>query len=330
MKDFLIGALIIGLFCLPFILTVVLIIMVRRRRKRERLGISPKIDSAYENLIDPFSLRTNWLTCIILTLLSVIYVCELAFAVDYSNGAFSASITTLMALGGASHDLIIKGDEWRRIFTAPFLHGGFMHLLMNAIALFYAGRILEKQIGAAWLLAVYFTGGVAGSLFSIYLNSPNTLTVGASGAVMGLFAALMVASFHADNKTKRHGLQMLSLRVLIPSMLPQGGTHIDYAAHFGGAVGGGLCALIMLINWQPASLPGLRRFAMVTAIIGIAATCFSFYRTAVYYHEYKALGICLNLLNDEAKKQGTSMRQYINTNEAWIENCVIHQLQNTP
>lgn len=330
MKDILIGALIIGLLCLPVILTVVLIIMVRRRKKREKLGISTPPNYAYENLIDPFSLRSNWLTCAILTLLSVIYLCELAFAVDYSNGAFSASITTLMALGGASHDLIVKGGEWWRVFTAPFLHGGFVHLLMNAIALFYAGRILEKQIGAAWLLAVYFAGGIAGSLFSIYLNSPNTLTVGASGAVMGLFAALMVASFHADNKTKRHGLQMLSLRVLIPSMLPQSDSHIDYAAHFGGAVGGGLCAILMLINWQAESLPGLRRFAMVTTIIGIIATCFSFYKTRVAYPEYKALGICLNSLKDSAKKQGADTSQYIMANTAWIESCMQHQLQNQP
>ena len=238
-----------------------------------------------------------------------------------------------MALGGASHNLVVESGEWRRIFTAPFLHGGFVHLLMNAIALFYAGRILEKQIGAAWLLAVYFAGGIAGSLFSIYLNSPNTLTVGASGAVMGLFAALMVTSFHADNKTKRHGLQMLSLRVLIPSMLPQSseaGAHIDYAAHFGGAVGGGLCAIIMLINWPSESLPGLRRFALTCTVLSIAATGVSFARTVTYYPEYRVLGICLNLLRDEAKKQGADIGTYMKANESWLESCMQHQLENQP
>jgi rhomboid protease GluP len=89
---------------------------------------------------------------------------------------------------------------------------------------------------------------------------------------MGLFAALFVGSFrHASGSDGRVRLQVNSLRVLIPSLLPLFSStsisHIDYGAHFGGALSGAAMAALLLKHWpQTARLPQLRRVA-----IGIAA-----------------------------------------------------------
>ncbi len=109
---------------------------------------------------------------------------------------------------------------------------------------------------------------------SLAMASPNVISVGASGALMGLFAALFISSFRLTAGTsQRHALQFNSLRVLVPSLLPLFSTgsvlHIDYGAHFGGAIAGAAVALPLLKFWPEAvRIPQLRRLAATIAIVG--------------------------------------------------------------
>jgi hypothetical protein len=89
-----------------------------------------------------------------------------------------------------------------------------------------------------------------------------------------MFAGVFVSSFRMSSATSsRASLQISSLRILIPSLLPSfsgsTGVHIDYGAHFGGALSGAVLAALLLKHWpQTDRIPQLRAFATSIAIIG--------------------------------------------------------------
>ncbi len=108
--------------------------------------------------------RTPWLTFAILGLLAAVFAAELAFAVEPTRGLLEPGARTLLALGGLQYAATVGSDEWYRMFLAPLMHTGLVHLLINGIALYVAGRILEPAIGARWFAALFVVSGLAGSI----------------------------------------------------------------------------------------------------------------------------------------------------------------------
>ena len=194
------------------------------------------------------------LTAVMLAVLAAVFAAELVYGIGPWTNALEPTIATLVAFGGLSKNLVLQSGEWYRLLSAPFLHVDAGHLAMNAVALFIAGRALEGLVGRAWFGAVYVVGALAGSLLSLALNPASIITVGASGAIMGLFAAMLVVGQHFPPGAIRTGLQMNALYVLLPSLLPLAsalkGHRVDYAAHFGGAIGGAAVGLVLLGIWS--------------------------------------------------------------------------------
>jgi rhomboid protease GluP len=214
-----------------------------------------------------------FVTTALLLALLMMFAAEIIFGIGPWTKLLQPSITTLIALGGLTHNLVLASGEWYRLLSAPFLHADASHLAANAIALTLAGRALERLIGAAWFGMVYVTGAITGSLASLAFNPPAIVAVGASGAIMGLFAAMLVLSAHFPSGAIRTGLQMNALYVLIPSLLPLArtlnGQNVDYAAHFGGAIGGTAIGLLLLFVWSKNdALPRFRYVAAAIAITG--------------------------------------------------------------
>jgi rhomboid protease GluP len=217
-----------------------------------------------------------WLTFGLLAALAVVFGCELALGLDPPTGLGAPSIRTLMAMGGSNRTLIIASGEWYRMISAPFLHGGLIHLALNGFVLLWAGPVLEGVLGRAWFATVYGVSAVTGVLVSLALNPPSVVSVGASGALMGMLACLFVVSFHFSTGPARAELQSIALRVLVPSLIPIAtsvtGQHVDFGAHLGGVLGGALIGLILLGNWPDAErLPRLRRLAGAIAMAALAA-----------------------------------------------------------
>src|ERR1700739_286728 len=104
--------------------------------------------------------------------------------------------------------LVLESGVWYRLRSAPFLHADAGHLVMNAIALYLAGRSLEWLVGRAWVGAAYVVGALTGSLLSLALTSNLIVSVGASGAIMGVFAVMLVVSVHFPTGPIRAGLQV--------------------------------------------------------------------------------------------------------------------------
>lgn len=168
----------------------------------------------------------------------------------------------LLWMGAKENTLITLGQYWR-LFTAMFLHSSITHILFNAFALYIWGRQLEVLLGRMRYLIVYITAGLFGSLMS-YLCSPNA-AVGASGAIFGLFGALLYFRLrHKQLFDKVFGMQVL---VVIGVNLVIGflGNGIDNFGHIGGLIGGFLMAYATGLYGE--RLSGLR----IPALIGVIA-----------------------------------------------------------
>jgi membrane associated rhomboid family serine protease len=215
--------------------------------------------------------RLPWLTLALLAVLVAVFALEIRFAVQSSSG-LSLSPASLFVLGGLNRAAVLSGGEWYRLFTAPLLHANLPHIVGNGVALLWGGWLLERLVGRLWFFCFFAVGALGGSLLSLAVMPAKMVSVGASGALMGLFAALFVSGFRlASGSDGRVRLQVSSLRILIPSLLPLFSStsigHIDYGAHFGGALSGAAMAALLLKHWpQTARVPQLRRVA-----IGIAA-----------------------------------------------------------
>lgn len=224
--------------------------------------------------------RFPTLTVSIIAVLCALFLAELMFGAGPISGLLQPSLDTLVMFGGIQRPLVQNG-EWTRLFSGPLLHAGLEHLALNCIALYIAGRLLENLVGRAWLAAIFAIGAFTGALFSLAFNPDNLVSVGASGAVMALFAALLMLSFHFPKGPDRSTLRMTSIYVLIPSMIPvasrSGGGQVDIAAHLGGALAGIVLGLLLLMLWRKdEEHPRLAPAAAAIGVAGLALFAFAF------------------------------------------------------
>jgi len=148
------------------------------------------------------------------------------------------------------------------LVTYMFLHGGFMHLLFNMLALFFFGPRLAMRLGSRRFVTLYFVSGVAGALLSIPF-SPRTAIVGASGAVFGVL--LGFARYWPRERIWIWAVLPVESRVLVIVMTALslyggfGGMQdgVAHFAHLGGFVGG-----YLYLRWTESRSPA-RKFKAV-------------------------------------------------------------------
>ncbi len=153
-------------------------------------------------------------------------------------GTITSSLIPEFGLFGPS----VAEGEWYRLITSAFLHAGLFHLAGNMILLYFLGRILEPAIGTPRFVALYLASLFAGS-FGALLLSPDSLSIGASGAVFGVLSAAFVIA-------RGRGVDALAstigVIILLNLAFSFGVPGISIGAHIGGLVGGVLCALFIL------------------------------------------------------------------------------------
>lgn len=128
----------------------------------------------------------------------------------------------------------VAEGEWWRLITSGFLHAGGLHLAMNMIALWTLGQVLEPVLGRARFGVLYLSSLLAGS-FGVLLLEPTARTVGASGAVFGLFGALFILQLSRGISPWDTGLGgILVINLLITFLVP----NVSIGGHLGGLTGG--------------------------------------------------------------------------------------------
>jgi rhomboid protease GluP len=188
---------------------------------------------------------------------------------------------TLVAFGAKTNELLAEG-EWFRLITPIFIHGGLLHLLSNSYAIWVIGPVAEKLYGSARFLLIYLlagTGGVIGSFLGGLGYSPRIPSVGASGAIFGLFGLLFVFGYRYRNELPSNFrravttgmLPVILLNLFIGYTFPA----IDNSAHIGGLLSGAVLGFFI-----PYIAPGNARvtragLAILVGCIAIIAYSFS-------------------------------------------------------
>ncbi len=150
------------------------------------------------------------------------------------------SSRTLVNLGAVYGVAVGLGGEWWRLISGMFLHGGFTHIALNMISLYIVGRIAEELMDRWSYVALYFASGIAGGAVSLAVH-PDGLSVGASGAIFGLFGAIAGYAIAFRHRLgTRFGAIMreyggiLALNLILGLTIPG----IDMSAHIGGLIVG--------------------------------------------------------------------------------------------
>lgn len=132
----------------------------------------------------------------------------------------------------------VANGEWWRIVTSAFLHGGIVHLGFNMIALWILGTAFESFVGPLRFSLVYASAVVWGSAGALLLSSPTTPTVGASGGVFGLMAAILVLERQRGVTLLGDVGLWLGINLVITFAIPG----ISIGGHLGGIAGGAAAA----------------------------------------------------------------------------------------
>jgi membrane associated rhomboid family serine protease len=198
----------------------------------------------------------------------LIGICVLLFLGSGAGGSFltgsgsSSSVFRDLALWGPAIDI---GHDYWRLVTAGFLHSGLLHIGFNMYILYWLGTMLEPALGHARFLALYFASLLAGS-FGALLLSPNSVTVGASGAVFGLMGAAFVMQRARGIDPMQSGIgPVILLNLALSFIIP----NISIGGHLGGLIGGAIAGFAM--EWLGRRRPGMAGPIAACVVIGAAA-----------------------------------------------------------
>ncbi|CAK8535679.1 unnamed protein product [Lathyrus sativus] len=183
------------------------------------------------------------------------YLGRFSFQPFTENPLLGPSVRTLRVLGALEKDLVVGENEAWRFFTCMFLHAGVVHLLANMFSLLFIGVRLENEFGFLKIGLLYMFSGFGGSLLSIlHLGDaavPNTISVGASGALFGLLGAMLSELLTNWTIYSNKCAALTSLLLIIGLNLAVGFLpHVDNSAHIGGFLSGFLLGFILLMRPQ--------------------------------------------------------------------------------
>ena len=209
-----------------------------------------KDNAEYEKIFAPKKIT---LTYILIAINIFMFILEVMYPKEIIGGLLLSPVD-------------VKSGEIYRLFTSMFLHGDIIHLVMNMYALFVIGKEIENSLGKYKFIIIYLTSGIAGSLLSC-IGDANSL--GASGAIFGLFGALLYFGYHYrlyfGQVILREVIPVILINLLIGFMVVE----INNAAHIGGLVGGIFTTMALGVSEnkkqgnRPAGIVCLSSFVLV-------------------------------------------------------------------
>lgn len=231
-------------------------------------GVQPVADPAVE-----FRQRIAALTPDLFVARTLIALNIVIFLVMLLNNVspMQPSIDSLIRWGADYGPKTVTGGQWWRLLTSMFLHIGIIHIAFNMFVFWQIGPFVERLLGNVGFTIVYFVSGIAGAFVSVAWN-PYIVSAGASGAIFGLYGALLGFlcirrdSIPADvlSPLMRNALIFIGYNVVY-GMLRTG---TDVAAHLGGLGSGFICGLCLSV---PLTLDPPPRRAMRNAALALGA-----------------------------------------------------------
>lgn len=204
-----------------------------------------------------------WVTSSLIGINCLVFLAMLASGADpwhFSNG--------IPLAWGANFGPATQDGEWWRLGSAMFLHFGVIHLALNMWALWDGGQLVERMYGPLRFAAIYCLSGVTGNLLSLVNHHGQAVSGGASGAIFGVYGALLVCLWRkrrllhpAEFRWLFWGASGFAVVTIVFGLMIPG---IDNAAHIGGFLTGllsgfGLAHVLepdMTLPWRPRLLAG--------------------------------------------------------------------------
>jgi len=198
--------------------------------------------------------RPNLVTLALIGLNVFVYLAEIAAGGDAGNGTSNSIYEN-----GALYGPLVAAGDWWRVITSAFLHYGPIHLALNMWGLYIAGTLLEQVIGHWRFALLYLVCGIAGSAGAL-LFTFNSPTVGASGAIFGVFGALLVLERSRHIATGGQILGIIILNLVFTFAVPG----ISIGGHLGGLFAG-IVLMWLMLQFRRSTLLSL------AAAVGVGA-----------------------------------------------------------
>jgi membrane associated rhomboid family serine protease len=204
-------------------------------------------------------------TMVLIAINVIVYLVEIAA----SSGGLNNPSERIVVDYGLFGPFVSEGEVYRLV-TSGFLHASLVHIGFNMLLLFFLGRLLEPALGTPRFLALYFASLLAGSLGALILE-PNSLGIGASGAIFGLAGATFVIA-------RGRGLDALAgqigFLIVFNLIFSFSSPRISIGAHVGGLIGGVICALAIVAgekgmfgrNRLPLELAAMVAVAVISVV----------------------------------------------------------------
>jgi membrane associated rhomboid family serine protease len=180
----------------------------------------------------------------------------------------------------------VADGDWWRLGSAMFLHGSLLHLAFNMVALWIVGMVVEQALGTSRFLLVYVVSGLAGSAGALLLPiarsgggfvfdyQPDRATVGASGAIYGLFGALLILEYVATGTLAGQAMALIAVNLAISLVIPG----ISIGGHLGGLIGGTLATYAIIRTRAQMAALG----PTIAVLVGAVCVALAYLRVESY------------------------------------------------
>ncbi len=199
---------------------------------------------------DVFRMKKPMITYLLILVNAIVFAFELWYGVNH------------VAAYGANIADYIKDGEIYRLLTSAFIHAGILHLLCNMYCLYIIGPQLESFFGKIKFLVIYLFSAITGNLMSMLFTSG--ASVGASGAIFGLFGAMLYFGYHyrvyLGNVMKSQLIPLILLNLLFGFMV----SGVDNAAHIGGMIGGVLITIALGVKYRSTTFEKVNGWIIVS------------------------------------------------------------------
>lgn len=192
-----------------------------------------------------------------------IVLCFLRTVLAQGGGFMGIDAGVLAAFGGNFAPLVAEG-QWWRLSTYIFLHGGFLHILFNLIALQQIGPQSEEIFGKSRMLFFFMVTGIVAGIGSDLFGAGG-VSIGASGSLMGLIG--MAAGWgQRDATTTGKAVRDMMIKWGVYTLVFGFMIHADNAAHAAGFICGFVLGLLSRPQWDPRRFPAMDR---VMGLVGV-------------------------------------------------------------
>lgn len=217
------------------------------------------------SFIDPITVA-----CLALYVLALAMDMSGALSFDNILTALSPTTSSLIKLGAGGRFPMAAGHWWTLI-TATYLHGSVLHILFNMLWLRQIGPLVGELFGNSRFIIIYTVAGLTGSIVSTIAGTP--LFVGASGAIFGLFAALIYYGWHRGGTFGSNIFRQMLIWAGIALLFGFMGNRTDNWGHLGGIIGGVSAAV--LLGYHERIREGLLHHILAALVILLILLCFA-------------------------------------------------------